>query len=96
MNSAKWVEAPYDNYFFSRIGNMCLGCYGFSTSTGKYRWYAVVYVSRISMCTKRGVMRHSLEKAKEDAIRMAEELLIDLHVGIENEMKACGIDPGLL
>lgn len=75
----------------AKIGNVYLDCFLYETMTGKSTWSANVSICQIAMVFRRGPMRYSLEKAKADAIRLAEELLVDCHVSIMNELESCGI-----
>lgn len=96
MKEVKWDKCS-STQFSATIGNMYLYCFDYPTWKGRSRWSAHVSIRQSSGYLKKtGPYRHSLSKAKADAIRLTEELLIDLHTSIMKEMKACGIDPGLL
>ncbi len=91
MKEIKWNR--YDKELIeARIGNVYMHCSCRETLTGKPMWTAVVSICQIAMAQKCGLRRHSLAKAKQDAIRLTEELLIDYHTSIEQELESCGIE----
>jgi hypothetical protein len=68
-----------------KVGNIVLyliKCYGRNKG-----WYSDVSIREIASTKRYGPIRKSKTRAKEDAIRLAKELLIDYHTGIVAEMK---------
>lgn len=70
-------------YITARIGNIVLHCY----SEPKCLWSANVSIREMSGMFRHGPFRKSLSKAKEDAIRLARELLLDYRAGLAVELK---------
>lgn len=75
----------------AKMGNVHLRCLHYKTLTGKSEWRARVSINHLSVSSRIGPYRRSLEKAKDDAARLVEEMLIDYHTGITREMKCCGV-----
>ncbi len=82
MKKIKWIEQG-NNYVSAFIGCAYLRCF---RKTGNL-WSSDVSIDELNMMMRCGPMRKSLLKAKEDAIRLACELLLDSHAVIINEMK---------
>lgn len=90
MKNIEWEMRDGDLH--AKMGNVYLNCLLYKTDTGAQSWTADASICHISMFYKTGPIRYSLDKAKADAIRLAEELLVDCHVSIMNELKSCGIE----
>lgn len=69
------------------MGNISLDCYYYKTLSGVPRWMASVYLHHIGKFVRRGPMRHSLPKAKEDVVRLSREFLVDYQAAIVVELK---------
>lgn len=94
MKNIEWKKLCKRVY--SQMGNIYMNCYHYETLTGKSEWQAVVSICGISQYVRRGPFRYSLVKAKMDATRLVEELLIDCHNSITREMRCCRIDPEMI
>lgn len=56
------------------------------TATKTFRWQAEVIIGQRSETLRVGPTRKSMVKAKEDAVRLARELLLDYYVCLKAEM----------
>lgn len=87
MRKINWKpKRPSKNsnpYITARIGSIVLHCY----LEPKCRWFAVASIRDISGTLRHGSIRKSLDKVKEDAVRLARELLLDYQAGLTAEMK---------
>lgn len=87
MKEIKWVKSG-DNNISAIIGRVYLGCFGYlSPISGNRTWFADASINELSMMMRNGPTRKSLSEAKEDAVRLARELLLDGHAALVNEMK---------
>lgn len=87
MKKIEWVKSG-DNNVSAIIGCVYLRCFGYlSPISGDKTWFADASINELSMMMRNGPTRKSLSEAKEDAIRLARELLLDSHAVITNEMK---------
>lgn len=90
MKNIKWKKGHYSSEtVYAETGNIHLRCFHRQTSMGRSWWYCSVYLGKWYHA---GPTRYSLVKAQEDAVRICEELLIDLHTALEQEMKSCGVE----
>jgi hypothetical protein len=90
MRKINWKGS--DEYASARVGSINLYCYlQHPTSNSNYRWFAIVSTSEhkgyYAAEVRKGPIRYSLSKAKEDAIRLTCELLIDYQVALDAEKK---------
>ena len=83
MKKIKWHSKGVD-FEEAKIGNMVLWC---NRDYDSVLWSSYVTISCISSTMRRGPNRKSKLKAREDAIRLAKELLIDYNTSIAAEMK---------
>jgi hypothetical protein len=95
MKKIEWKPKGSSSWVIANIGGitmMCCRIVGF-TKRAKPRWRASVKVAFQGLSTKRfGPNRLSMKKAKEDAVRMAREFLLDYHAGLTiamNEFDLC-------
>lgn len=90
MIELEWKEI-HENCFVLETGHIQAYCQ-FDTPYiwGRKWWQASVSIT--TQETRYGPKRCSLAKAQEDAARMIEEKLIDLSIGVEQELKNYGID----
>lgn len=94
MKKLQWKKSD-SGVWVSHIGGMRLRCLGCLASTHRCSWFPSVYFigfGGASVSTRRGSHRYSLEKAKDDAAKMAEELLMDFYLGITKELEICKIE----
>ncbi len=84
MRKIKWESVAKNSWATAKVGNCLLYCNVSTTRSGKARWSAEVGVGNR---WKFGPLRHSLEKTKEDCIRLASELLIDCRESLREELK---------
>lgn len=75
----------------AKMGNVLLRCSHHRTLTGKSEWRARISINYLSVSSRCGPFRRSLEKAKDDAARLVEEMLMDYHTSLIREMKCCGV-----
>lgn len=87
MRKIEWKPKGSSKYASARIGNVMLYCNSIFTRSAKRRWHADVSICQLSSTMRHGPVRQSLSRAKEDAIRMARELLLDYHAVVTAEMK---------
>lgn len=85
MRKIKWKKS--DVGVFTYVGSLRLYCLVPCFSNLKTKWRAEVYVDGITGSLRCGLFRHSLSKVKEDAIRLANEILLDYHECLLAEMK---------
>ncbi len=97
MKEIKWEESIYDGDFFYDIGNIFLCCSPESSRwCGKSqevviipgtRWYSSV---RLGSCdiVRYGPYRKTLSKCKEDAIKMAIQLMDDMETIHDEQVRA--------
>lgn len=85
MKEINWEQSLYTEYggVFAQVGNLVLYCYPIST----YKWFACASINEIERTLRRGPYRKSMKKAQEDAVQLANELLLDLHRTLIAEMK---------
>lgn len=97
MRKIRWKSVSYrgrSGFIFgfstveARVGCITLECRHFFSSRGLHRWRARIDGNNTSI----GPCRCSLSRAKEDAIRLAKELLVDYHTAIVKEMKNFGVE----
>ncbi len=93
MKDIKWESSIASSGSFARVGSMVLHCYMGYTGNSNKRWWAVVYMGVKGYRPISGPIRHSLSKSKEDAVRIARELLLDHQAGLAIEMKNFGLEP---
>lgn len=87
MKDIKW-EFSSNGSVFVKIGAFELRCLKSGT-----RWFAYVYTSHVGNEGREGPLRHSLSKSKEDAVRIAREMLLDHQAGLVIEMKKFDLEP---
>ncbi len=91
MKEMKWEQGGPRSTVYSSVGSITMHCFPCLTGTRESKtrkcwWYAKVCVRGQMIPTRTGPIRHSLVRAKEDAVRLARELLLDLHAGLISEM----------
>lgn len=85
MKELEWKEI-HENHFYLETGNVSAFCrYDWTSQRGRRWWNATVSISPRS--SRSGPNRCSLAKALEDAARMIEEQLLDLSIGVAQELK---------
>lgn len=84
MDKIEWSESYDGEVYAACVGNIGLTCH---TYHGK--WYARVRVGGI--VSQQGPVRNSVDKAKEDAVDLAKNMLEDLMYGLKKEMASFGI-----
>lgn len=82
----KWYESYDKKVHEACVGNISLMC--FAQNEHNKKWYARI---RNGSDIRRGPIRHSLDKAKEDAFNLAKNMLEDLMHGLKKEMVSFGI-----
>lgn len=86
MNKIKWESNKLDNDMGARVGNLILTCNQW-TKAKTVDCRANVSICQIANTRRFGPWRKSMTKAKEDAVRIAHELLEDYQIAIEREVK---------
>lgn len=84
MKKIRWKH--HESIATVSIGCVEMDCYKHYTINRRIRWYARVFVHEQMLKAKCGPMRHSLDRAKEDAVLLAGEMLLDYHAGLKLEM----------
>lgn len=92
MKKINWKTSNQSCDTRANLGSARFHCISLRTFTGKRRWYAIVYFDRNAIGRRIGPFRHSLLKAKEDAMRLGCEMLLDFHESIITEMRSFGLD----
>lgn len=101
MRKINWKPKGSNKHASARIGSISLSCHLHYPSLNwlwvhtndkrRCRWFAVVSTSEHKGYyvaeERKGPIRHSLSKAKEDAIRLARELLLDHQAALDIEKK---------
>lgn len=95
MKKIKWKERGYD--YHAQIGCITLDCLAVFNDRGQllsapYRWKSCASINSIAFLMREGPRRSTILRSKEDAIRLAKELLVDCHTAIEKEMKLLGCE----
>jgi len=86
MKKIKW-EKHYSSY------HAIIGCIHLQVIlANRSEWQSRASIRQIAFLMRRGPLRRKLQKSKEDAVRLAQELLIDCHTSIGKEMKRLGCD----
>jgi len=87
MKKINWKQHS-PNYIEARVGNVVLRCFSYRNLISlKLRWKAYASIRETSSTLRYGPLRNSLSKAKEDAVRLARELLMDYKASLTVEMK---------
>lgn len=89
MKKIRWKHRRH--FATTNVGCIEMGCYARITNNRKTRWYAYVYDRKMMFKPRTGPLRHSQKKAKEDAVRLAGEVLLDYHAGLKLEMANFGL-----
>lgn len=89
MRKIEWKPRGSGKDVTARIGCVVLHCWQYFThgKTSRRRWVADASIRELSGTFRYGCMRKSLAKAKEDAVRLTRELLLDYKVSLDVEMK---------
>jgi len=87
MIKIRWKENVWTHSVTARIGCVIMDTHVLHTNAGKKLWYANASIVGQSGTFKTGCKRKSMAKAKEDAVRLARELLLDNHTCLLAEMK---------
>ena len=85
MKKINWKPKGLKAEASAYVGCIRLCCYKHYTRRAECRWYASVGHTAANM--RYGPKRCSSSKAKEDAVRLARELLLDYQAGLTAEMK---------
>lgn len=94
MKKIKWKSKGPNEYACARVGCIDLYCLLVLTRNSKKIWFACVSINNGSSGTyyaliknRYGPKRKSLSKAKDDAVRIACEVLLDCYTSLTAEMK---------
>ena len=85
MKKIKWKPKGSNKYARAEVGCVVIHinlCY---TNTKFRRWYADVSLQKGSDF-RIGPTRKSMDKAKDDAVRLAREILLDYRTAVEKEL----------
>lgn len=86
MKKIKWKRYGPTGDMSAQVGSVYLNCWQFKKAkTVDCR--ATVSICRISSTKRYGPLRKSMAKAKEDAVRLARELMEDYQMAVDKEMK---------
>jgi|GEM_PF-5413698 len=86
MKKIQWEPKGSRDSVYATVGSVKMHCYVHYTQMGIKRWYANVSIMHRAATSRYGIKRKSMNKAKEDAVRMARELLLDYRAGVEKEL----------
>ncbi len=92
MNKIKWKLYRPTGDMTAQIGNVYLDCLRYQKSNSVEYLFsphcrAGVTIRRIAHTQRFGPWRKSMARAKEDAVRIARELLEDYRVAVDREME---------
>ena len=87
MKKIKWTPKGSRKYARAQVGCIVMHANLHYTGTATQRWYADVSVRELGGTFRTGPVRKSMARAKEDAVQLARELLLDHHICILAEMK---------
>ena len=92
MKKIKWTY-PYDpKCAYAKVGCIVMHCYlrrsvpRIGTPTDRWYGYASISIREHSETFRTGPIRKSMAKAKDDAVQLARELLLDYHTCLMTEM----------
>lgn len=89
----KWKQRSYSYSSDASYGHIHLECYHFLPSiAGPNRWYGAASTRLHEWIERIGPIRKSPKLAKQDAERLAVELLLDIRDGTKALMEQYGID----
>ncbi len=93
MKQIKWISKDvYDDGAVAQVGSIRMQCvrtgpHTASESPGRNRWYAHVHMNGVYYSARCGPVRKSPERAKEDAVKIARELISDAQLCLADELK---------
>ena len=90
MVDIEWIKT-YGS-FYATVGNCSMNCISSTTCSGRIVWSTEVRV--VNKWKYGSARRNSLAKAKEDCMRMVNELLIDCYESLRFEMASFGLEIG--
>ena len=93
MKEIKWEHSHGRDYADAKVGCIVMHANLHYTGTATKRWYADVSVQQRGGTFRTGPVRKSIAKAKEDAVRLAREILLDYHTSLLAEMANFGLGP---
>jgi hypothetical protein len=85
MQKINWEPKGSRDSVNTQIGQIRLHCSRSFLASGDVRWYAYIYITSGVRFFREGPFRCSLQEAKEDAVRLARELLLDYQEGLDIE-----------
>lgn len=86
MKKINWEPKGSNRSTYAQVGSIGMCCLPYSPRLGKKpQWSAEVWIIG-GPKERNGPRRYSLQKAKDDAVRIACELLLDYQAGLEMEM----------
>lgn len=94
MRKINWKSEKPKEYVFARIGNVGMFCSMYYKNTKSItdpnnpgcRWQACTWIGGTPIA-KDGPIRQSLSQTKEDAVKLARELLLDYKECLDKELK---------
>jgi len=91
MKAIKWKVSEYSAN--ATVGGVNLACLKHTTTRNKTRWYAIAYFRKLINAEMRyGPTRKTREEAKEDAIRLGREILLDTQTCLSAELENFGVE----
>ena len=89
MRKIKWEPKGSSEYARGVVGGIKLHCSFTGAKGSRRRWFANVYfqIKNEINTLRYGPKRKSLAEAKEDAVQLARELLLDYYASLIQEMK---------
>lgn len=90
MDKIEWINGTLGPTAY--VGNIVLSCYPYRSYNGR-EWYAKASIGSVgNMCLYRvGQNRKSIDEAKEDAVEIAKNMLIDLVDAARKELSCLGV-----
>lgn len=92
MKKIRWQHRGAGKYATAKIGTVCMSASISYYITGKERWQGYVYFEGLTRTMRYGEIRKTIILAKEDAERMAKEILEDFQVSLTQQMRQLGMD----
>lgn len=95
MKKINWEPKNSKKFVNATIGSVTLQCLPYKTRNSNDQWRGFVFIKKPGfmfvgdrlIVHRYGPFRYSLSKAKEDAVQLARELLLDYQAGLDVELK---------
>lgn len=92
MKKIKWTPNGSKNYARAHVGCIVMTANVFHPDGEMKRWRAYSSIQEKCDTFRSGPIRRTMDKAKEDAVQLARELLLDHHTCLLTEMQNFDIE----